>query len=259
MRNNVVIEGDSLAPKRKHKNTTKSKIKLKTKRIKAKLPVNVKIKKAQLKAGLKTKFNITATKKLKKESKRELLKAQELEKKENIDKAIKKIYAEKEKLEMQRLYSILSEPYARQLLIDLAGENALEIVRNFYGNLSDEDLAKKLKLKISDVRATLNKLHSEGLVNYIRDKDNETGWYSYSWALNRERIKNWVELKVKEKIDLVSGNLGEHYFCSSCGPSSIVKFEIATDTSFRCQKCNKNLDFLDEEKIVQLTDIRLRR
>lgn len=236
----MVNKGDNLAPKKKHKTTVKHN-KVKKKIIKSKpKKVNAFDKKKKPKLPLKdTRMMV--------------------QKKEEVEKAIKKIYDEKEKLEMQRLYTILSEPYARQLLIDLAGENALEIVRNFYGNLSDEDLAKKLKLKISDVRATLNKLHSEGLVNYMRDKDNETGWYSYSWALNRDRIRQWVENRTKEKIDLVNGNLGDHYFCSSCGPTSVVRFEIATDASFKCTKCNKSLEFLDEDRIAELTDVRLRR
>lgn len=242
----VVNKGDNLGKKRKHTATLKS---VKTvKRNKANPAAVAKAKrgkKPRITAGKKTRDRLP-------------LRNKNLpQKKAIVEEAIRKIYSEKERLEMQRIYSVLSEPYARQLLIDLAGENALEIVRNFYGSLSDEELAKKLKLKISDVRATLNKLHSEGLVNYLRDKDNETGWYSYSWALNRDRIKRWVETKIREKTDLVNGNSGDHYFCPSCGPSSIVGFEAASDTSFKCSKCNKDLDFLDDGKIAALVDSRL--
>lgn len=239
----VVKKGDCLTPRKKHKSTIKSK----------------KVVRKTSKSRTKPKKHMKAVKALKslknqKQLKNSKVKLQKIQivNKENVEKEIKRIYDEREQLEMKKLYVVLSEPYARQLLIDLAGENALEIVRNFYGNLSDEDLAKKLKLKISDVRATLNRLHSQGLVKYARDKDNETGWYSYSWTLNRDRIKNWVEMKTREKIDLVNGGMGDHYVCLVCGPSSIVKFEIATDLSFRCQKCNKNLEFLDQQRIADL-------
>lgn len=178
------------------------------------------------------------------------LKVKEVKKDDNI----KKLYEERERLEMENLSKILSEPFARQLLIELAGENALEIVRNFYGNQSDEELAKKLKIKISDVRATLNKLHSEGLVNYSRDKDNETGWYSYSWSLNKEKIENWVSITLREKNDLSKYAI-DHYFCPTCRSDSVVSFDIATESQFKCQRCGKDLEFLDEQKIIEMKDL----
>lgn len=227
----------------KKKSTQNKKSKAVRKTITAKKKVskvkNVVSKKALKLAKITPKIAKTITKK-------------EIPKKEEVNKEIKRIYDEKERLEMKQLLTTLSDSYARQLLIDLGGENALEIVRNFEGNASDEDLAKKLKLKISDVRATLNKLHSEGLVNYIRDKDSETGWYSYSWSLNRNRIENWVKLRIKESTDLIEGNKGDHYFCVSCGSSSIISFDSATDAEFKCVKCSKSLEFLDADKIADL-------
>jgi len=160
-----------------------------------------------------------------------------------------------EREEISRLNSVLQDSYARQLLIDLAGENSLEIVRNFRGNPSDEDIAKKLKIKISDVRATLNKLHSAGLVNYFRDKDNETGWYSYSWNLNRSKIQNWVEESIQDKHKEFLES-GDHYFCVECGLESIKPFESATEVKFKCHSCDKDLEFLDVEKLNELIKLK---
>jgi transcription factor E len=167
------------------------------------------------------------------------------------ERALQKERERTELMEIDRLNVVLQDSYARQLLIDLAGENSLEIVRTFKGHPSDDDIAKKLKIKISDVRATLNKLHSTGLVSYFRDKDNETGWYSYSWNLNRARIKAWVlgSIESKHKEYLESG---DHYFCLECGMDSITPFESASESSFKCMKCNNELDFLDKERLEQL-------
>lgn len=146
---------------------------------------------------------------------------------------------------------ILADAYTRQMLIELGGENALALVRNFYGNHSDEELAKKLKLKISDVRATLNKLHNEGLVNYIREKDNETGWYSYSWSLNVPRIERWADNQ-SSRFGLPKEGSAERYFCATCGASTITGFEAAANDNFRCERCNRLLEFIDEKKILEL-------
>lgn len=159
-----------------------------------------------------------------------------------------------QKERMKKTVTILSDAYIRQTLIEVGGENALAIVRNFYGNHSDEELAKKLKIKISDVRATLNKLHNEGLVNYIRQKDNETGWYSYSWSLNHGRMEKWAT----DQTDKLSGTVGdgEKYYCPSCGASTISCFEEAAAGDFKCCQCSRMMEFLDKEKLLELAERR---
>jgi len=152
----------------------------------------------------------------------------------------------------KRIAAILSVSDVRQMLIGLGGENALAIIRNFEGNRSDDEFAKKLKIKISDVRATLNKLHNEGLVNYIREKDSETGWYSYSWTLNHERMERWATSQSVRLTGAGDGDTTEHYFCPSCGTASITSFESAVTCEFRCERCNKMLEYIDQAGITEL-------
>lgn len=161
--------------------------------------------------------------------------------------------AEAEQKHLQRVSHILSDSMVRQNLIEIGGENALAIVRTFYGNHSDEELAKKLKIKISDVRATLNKLHNEGLVNYIREKDSETGWYSYSWTLNHDRMQKWATNQ-SSRLSSLSDSSVDYYFCPACGTSSITNFEAAATVDFRCDRCNRLLEFIDEKRITELNE-----
>jgi len=159
---------------------------------------------------------------------------------------------DEQKKELEHLHGILSDSYVRQMLIDVGGENALEIVRHFYGSHSDEELAKSLQLRISDVRATLNRLHSIGLVQYAREKDSETGWYSYSWSLNKERIVKWVSETAGKGMGSSADGASQYYFCPACGLGSIVAFEEASDKEFRCGKCNKSLEFIEEERFSMI-------
>jgi transcription factor E len=160
-----------------------------------------------------------------------------------------------ERKQLRRVLTILGDAYVRQMLIEVGGENALAIVRNFFGDHSDEELAKRLKLKISDVRATLNKLHNEGLVNYVRMKDSETGWYSYSWSLNHDRMKNWASSQNGTLVMLGSDG-GDYYFCPSCGEATITNFVSAANGDFRCERCNRLLEFLDDKKMNELFEKR---
>ncbi|MBD3390288.1 hypothetical protein GF415_05060 [Candidatus Micrarchaeota archaeon] len=159
---------------------------------------------------------------------------------------------ERKPLNKGEISRLLSDAYARHVLIEAGGEHALEIVRGFSNNISDEEISKKLKIKISDVRATLNKLHSLGIVDYSRHKDSETGWFSYFWCLNVGRMKTWVNGRVEEELRNFDFSNGEYYFCPSCGGASIHEFVSASDYGFRCPACSSALDFLSEEKAQTL-------
>ncbi|MDD2655053.1 MAG: hypothetical protein PHQ80_00075 [Candidatus ainarchaeum sp.] len=150
------------------------------------------------------------------------------------------------------LDAVLSNSRVRQLLVDSGGESALDIMRAFTKELSDDDLAKKLKIKISDVRATLNRLHNLGIVQYNRYKDAETGWFSYYWSLNLEKTKGWVDEQLMKESAPGDISSSEYYFCPKCGTESVYEFAAASDYSFRCPLCNKALEFVDEDAAKDL-------
>ena len=49
---------------------------------------------------------------------------------------------------------------------------------------------------------------------------------------------------------------GDHYFCMECGMQSIIPFVNATETEFKCNLCNKELEFLDKERLEELIKLR---
>jgi len=147
----------------------------------------------------------------------------------------------------REVLGMLSNARVRHLLVDSAGENALEIIKSFSTDLSDEDLAKKLKIKISDIRSTLNHLHNLGVVQYRRHKDSETGWFSYYWSLNVIKMKSWVEGQLSTSALPDDIETSEYYFCNRCGPGAVYSFVSATDYGFRCPNCAAALAFLDDD------------
>jgi len=48
---------------------------------------------------------------------------------------------------------VLANAAARQSLIDAGGENTIDVIREFDRDMSDEELAKRIGIKSSDVRA----------------------------------------------------------------------------------------------------------
>jgi hypothetical protein len=89
---------------------------------------------------------------------------------------------------------VLASAAARQQLIEMGGENTIDIIREFDRDMSDEELARKTGIKASDVRVVLNRLHSCGLFSYTRVRDRDSGWYSYIWKMSEGKLRDFVNI-----------------------------------------------------------------
>ena len=139
----------------------------------------------------------------------------------------------------------LANAHIRQNLIDIAGENALHVIKEFKKNMSDDELARKTKLKVSDVRVVLNRLHNQGLAKYYRNRDKDSGWYSYVWCFEEDKLALYGKAAGASKSGVEFE--GDRYMCASCGPETVVAFDAATDVQFRCQSCGGGLVFVEKK------------
>ncbi len=142
---------------------------------------------------------------------------------------------------------ILKDPVIRQQLINLAGEHALAMVQEFTYEMSDDDLSRKIKVKVSEIRSTLNKLHSRGIVTYSRSKDSETGWYSYIWKFHQNKVAVLLEDVIKMENENEESQT-ELYYCSQCDSEEEIPFEDAVDIKFRCPLCSMPLSYKERIK-----------
>ncbi|MCX6773081.1 MAG: hypothetical protein NTV88_04930 [Candidatus Micrarchaeota archaeon] len=145
--------------------------------------------------------------------------------------------------------SVLSNAPARQLLIEMGGENTIDIIREFDKDMSDEELSKKTGIKASDVRVVLNRLHSHGLFSYTRVRDKDSGWYSYIWKMSEEKLNEFgVKFGQEREPEAVMAPEGENYVCANCSPAKAVKFEDAADAQFKCGNCGSDLEFFEKNR-----------
>jgi transcription initiation factor TFIIE subunit alpha len=145
----------------------------------------------------------------------------------------------------------LKNAYVRDLLMEVAGEKALKIASGLGEPVTDEELAGFCKIKISDVRAVLNKLHSYGLATYRRTRDKDSGWYSYIWNLTLGNAPKRLEEKkaiAAGESTYVSG--AEYYVCDKHGELKIP-FEIAFENKFRCLECGSPLSFVEAPLVLK--------
>lgn len=154
---------------------------------------------------------------------------------------------------------LLTDATVRKWLIRTMGEHAIHVIQEFTQDLSDEQIAQKAGIRASDVRVVLNKLHSYSLATYARNRDKNSGWYSYVWHLNNEHLSEMVD-KVKREAGETAPTTNtqaedgqERYFCSVCGPASQVDFERASALLFRCEQCGGSMAFLEQKKQNETT------
>ncbi len=149
---------------------------------------------------------------------------------------------------------LLSDKTTINFLEQIAGPMAINVVKLFNNNgLSPEDISKKLKEKITIVRATLNSLHFRGIACY-KKKRNENNMYEFIWEIKYKKIIDILliqEMKKYKKIeyDLTQKEGHDYFYCpKKCNVE--VAFEVAAAYNFKCPNCSTNLEMVNVKKRI---------
>lgn len=122
--------------------------------------------------------------------------------------------------------------------------------------MTDEELAKKMKVKVTEIRAVLNRLHYRGIACYKKTKNRKNGWYNYTWEIKKKRIVELILAEQQETIEKLEAkqDFEKNYSFFSCKNNcTMVPFEIATEYQFKCPECGSTMDYFDYTK--KLKDI----
>ncbi|HPM85563.1 MAG: hypothetical protein PHY04_02370 [Candidatus ainarchaeum sp.] len=135
----------------------------------------------------------------------------------------------------------------KELLDTVGGEDAILLVKLCEKKrkmTTDEELSKKMKKKVTEVRAILNKLHFRGIACYQKARNQKTGWYNYTWEIKKDRIAEIIEEQQKENLEKLNNkmNLEADYSlfdCTKCNHREV--FEVAAEYNFICPLCGGNM------------------
>ncbi len=152
---------------------------------------------------------------------------------------------------MKNVSALLKDDQIKTELMRVGGKRTLDVLNLLMKHSEDEEIAKKMNVKVSDVRAVLNKLNQEGIVYYERTKDPDTGWYYYKWKIDPHKMRNWYDSKKAAKLNYLYSLVseGEHYYCPECGIEHAYNFEEAMDNNFTCPIHQKSLKLIDNAVI----------
>lgn len=158
---------------------------------------------------------------------------------------------------------------AEELLIslakDLVGEDATELLKFLLKKrieMTDDDIAKELNVKVNEIRKKLYLLSEQGFVTYRRTRDKDTGLFIYYWKVNLDQIneillnrKRLVLEKLKDRLENEQNTL--FYYC----PQDNIQFSFdeALENEFKCPKCGSSLQYYDSEKTRRFLEYKIKQ
>ena len=151
------------------------------------------------------------------------------------------------------ILQLIELPFVQEFLTQKGGENAipvLKLVLEMGNAVTDEQVAEKMGVKVTVVRAVFNRLHFWGIADYTKTRDENTGWWTYTWFIVKEKIKEAVLEGLREKEEELRKKREElDQFMFFVCPEGHVRepFEVAMEYDFKCPECGAELVPLDAE------------
>jgi transcription initiation factor TFIIE subunit alpha len=161
--------------------------------------------------------------------------------------------------------SLTDVSLVRDFLDTIGGPDAIELIKVCEKKrkaFTDEEVSKKMKKKVTEVRAILNRLHYRGIACYQKSRNQKTGWYNYTWEINKTRITELISeqqmetlAKLEEKRKLEADyNL---FDCISCNER--LPFEVAAEFNFLCPACGGVMDTANNPESQKETAQKIRK
>jgi len=139
----------------------------------------------------------------------------------------------------------------KNIVTSIIGSQGASIVDILYNkkNVNEFIIAKKLKLTINQTRNLLYKLFDEGLVGFVRKKDNKKGgWYTYFWTLSSGKSLVKFRDRLLETLKSVQNKYSSrksmsYFYCKNCE----IEYdeESALVHQYTCPECGEVLDIKD--------------
>ena len=147
----------------------------------------------------------------------------------------------------------------KDIVSHISGPGSVDIVDLLYkkSNVNEFLIAKKLKLTINQTRNILYKLSDEGLVSFMRKKDQKNGgWYTYFWTLDMTKSLDLLKAKLQHELNSFGEQLESRktkQFYYSPGADIIYSEESALEHNFICPETGEVMELIDStDKISEL-------
>ncbi len=156
----------------------------------------------------------------------------------------------------------LKDELVKDFISKTISKDAYNVLACLERGKTDEQISRKLKMRVNDVRALLNQLHYLGVITYTKEKAKTNNWYTYTWYARKDRIKELLKERFEEEIKELEERLGfeKTYTFFKCKKGcEKLPFEIAFEYDFKCPECGTQMIATDNKKEVKKIEARIRK
>jgi len=160
--------------------------------------------------------------------------------------------------------SILSFSITQEFLKNVAGDYAFDVIKTCEKkgkSITDEEIGKSVPVKITEIRAVLNRLHYRGIACYNKSRNPKTGWYSYTWNIKTRRIAELLLEQYSEEVQKLEKRkqFEKTYLMFSCGKKcASLPFEVAAEYEFKCPECGETMESMNSQKSLRGANKRIK-
>ncbi|OKY77595.1 MAG: Transcription initiation factor IIE alpha subunit [Candidatus Methanohalarchaeum thermophilum] len=150
----------------------------------------------------------------------------------------------------------LQDSVVRKFIKEISGEEAIEVVKKLREKetATDEEIAEEVEFDLNNVRKILYKLYENGLAEYTRSRNQDTGWITYTWRLTLENADKVLQNRkeellknLKDKLEFETNNV--FYACPE--GHGKLPFKEASENNFKCPKCDSGLIHYENEETIE--------
>lgn len=144
-----------------------------------------------------------------------------------------------------------------KVLYEMVGNEGIRVINSLTKPATDLQIQEKTQIPITKVRTTLNALHKYDIVAYNSSRDENKGWFKYTWELKDGSIESSIRSYLSSKLMQLKGDFQEinqidFFKCeNNC---ERLSFTDSYDANFRCSRCNavlKPVDSAIESRQIQ--------
>jgi len=147
------------------------------------------------------------------------------------------------------------------------GEEAVTVVKSLkkLGEGTDETITNDCgtDVRLNNVRKVLYKLYDHGLVSCTRVRDEKTGWFIFYWRLQPDQLDAFIRSRKRRALDKLKQRLeferGHTFFVCKTDTDVRVTFEEAMESSFKCGKCGKQVQSVENADEVVILESKIQR
>lgn len=128
-----------------------------------------------------------------------------------------------------------------EILYEMVGNEGIRLINILHKPATDLQLHDRTRIPITKIRTTLNILHKYNIVTYNSTRDEDRGWFKYTWELKGDcvdaSVKSFLVSKLmKLKREYQEINQVDFFKCEN--GCIRISFTESYEGNFRCVKCN---------------------